>query len=113
MTRALASEGWGKKALEYLSLLHIAGDHVFHILLERAHNFPRLPLISDVAIVTEDAIEDAIIVITKSNTKETVGIFIQSDCISTNQNYQKAKQTFAYYIQHSSAAIKSTAKALN
>lgn len=42
----------GKKVINYLRLLHVLGNQVSHLLLERAHIFPRLPFIPDVPIET-------------------------------------------------------------
>ena len=50
MAGAPAGEDWGKKVIDYLSLLHILGDQVSCFLPERAHIFPSLPFIINVPI---------------------------------------------------------------
>ena len=47
---ALPGEDWGKKVIEYLSLLRIPGNQVSCFLPERAHIFPSLPFITNVPI---------------------------------------------------------------
>lgn len=47
---ALAGEDWGKKVTEYLSLLHILGDQVSCLLLERPHISSNLLFITDVPV---------------------------------------------------------------
>ena len=47
---ALANEHWGKKVIEYLSILHTPGNQVSCLLLERAHIFPSLPFITSVPV---------------------------------------------------------------
>lgn len=44
----VATEDWGKNITGYLSLLYVWGNQVSHFLLERAHIFPSLPLITGV-----------------------------------------------------------------
>ena len=43
----LAGDKWGKKVIDYLSLLHILGNQVSCFFLEKVHIFPGLPSVSD------------------------------------------------------------------
>ena len=47
---ALAGKDWGKKVIEYLSLLRILRNQVSRFLPERAHIFPSLPFITGVPL---------------------------------------------------------------
>ena len=49
-TGALAGEDWGKKVIEYLSILHILGNELSCFLAERAYIFSRLTFITNVPI---------------------------------------------------------------
>ena len=50
MAGAFASEDSGKKVVEHLSLLHTLSNQVSYLFPGRAHIFPSLPFIADVAI---------------------------------------------------------------